>query len=127
MYQKAKLFEDDDISNKILKESNPAKIKGLGRKVKGFNEKTWKRNRSNIVIKGNYLKFSQNDNLKQKLIDTGDRELVEATPKSDRIWGIGYRSHEVPVDRKKWGLNLLGKALMEVRTILNNEETKTED
>ena len=124
MLNKAKLFEDEESAIKILKERNAAKIKGLGRNVRWFKQKIWNKNRSIIVIKGNYLKFSQNEQLKKNLLDTGDRELVEATPSSDRIWGIGYRAHEVPENRSLWGLNLLGKALMEVRSMLLQEDKK---
>ncbi|WP_444942547.1 NADAR domain-containing protein [Microbulbifer sp. ZKSA004] len=57
--------------------------------------------------------------LKQFLLNTEDRVLVEASP-VDRIWGIGLAqdnsASENPNDWK--GLNLLGFALMEVRARL---------
>ncbi|CAF5152204.1 unnamed protein product, partial [Rotaria sp. Silwood1] len=49
MYPKAKLFNDDDIARKILDAKKSAKCKGLGRKVKSFNEQTWMDNRTKIV------------------------------------------------------------------------------
>jgi ribA/ribD-fused uncharacterized protein len=120
MYNKAMLFEDVNIAKQIMKGGNPKTVKALGRQVKGFHEKTWKKERMNIVIQGNYYKFSQNDNFKKKLLDTGDTELVEASP-YDRIWGIGFTADKAEGKRNKWGLNLLGKALVEVRTMLANE------
>lgn len=53
---------------------------------------------------------------------TGDKVIVEASPR-DRIWGIGMgASNPDASNPAKWrGLNLLGFALMEVRSIGNNE------
>lgn len=59
--------------------------------------------------------------LRELLLETGDRELVEASP-MDRIWGIGFGAAKAgTVGRERWGLNLLGKALMEVRAMLRRE------
>jgi len=53
------------------------------------------------------------------LIATGDRVLVEASPR-DTIWGIGMgASNPDAKDPTKWrGRNLLGFALMEARASL---------
>ena len=63
-------------------------------------------------------KFEQNEALKEFLVNTGDRILVEASLR-DKIWGIGpEQNHTDAADLNKWrGLNLLGFALMEVRNI----------
>lgn len=52
--------------------------------------------------------------LRQRLLQMGDRELVEASP-MDKIWGIGFTEYDAEDNRQWWGLNLLGKALMEAR------------
>ncbi|KAK4212533.1 hypothetical protein QBC37DRAFT_483735 [Rhypophila decipiens] len=50
------------------------------------------------------------------------RELVEAASR-DRIWGIGFTaSNALKVEKEQWGQNLLGKALMEVRKRLVEEQ-----
>ncbi|TPX16577.1 uncharacterized protein E0L32_003871 [Thyridium curvatum] len=60
--------------------------------------------------------------LRARLLATGGRELVEASP-FDRVWGIGYREeHAEGVGREDWGENLLGRALMEVREIFRKED-----
>ncbi len=65
-------------------------------------------------------KFSQNDHLRKKLLETGTRIIVEASAK-DYIWGIGI-SFKDAVNGDKWkGLNLLGKVLMKVRKKLGNK------
>ena len=122
MSEKAKLFKDEETNQLILKETSQRNIKQLGRLIKNFNEEVWNKNKINIVVQGNFLKFSQNEELKQFLIETGSKILVEASPK-DRIWGIGL-DEKNPDARNplKWkGLNLLGFSLMEVRDIINNK------
>lgn len=49
----------------------------------------------------------------------------QASPR-DRIWGIGFGRERAESQRARWGLNLLGKALMRVRDRLKTEEL-TED
>jgi predicted NAD-dependent protein-ADP-ribosyltransferase YbiA (DUF1768 family) len=44
----------------------------------------------------------------------------------DRIWGIGLGEAVAEESREKWGLNLLGKALMVARKRLR-EEAEDED
>lgn len=63
-----------------------------------------------------FAKFSQNENLKQQLIDTGSRIIAEASP-YDKIWGIGLsEDNPMALDSTKWiGQNLLGEVLMTVR------------
>lgn len=117
MYQKALLFQDAEAAQEILASQNPAQVKRLGRKIQGFDEQTWRDHRTKIVFAGNYAKFTQNDELRQLLLHTGERPLVEASP-FDRIWGIGYSAEKAEANRQKWGLNLLGQVLGEVREVL---------
>lgn len=116
MAQKAKLFGDDEIFQKILHSSHPKEVKALGRLVKKYQEDVWQQHRFAIVVAGNVAKFSQNQDLKQFLLGTGERVLVEASP-VDKIWGIGLATdHENAEKPLQWkGLNLLGFALMQVR------------
>ncbi len=109
------------IFNKIKKSNSPKTIKALGRKVQGFDGKIWNKFRYKIVTNGNYLQFTQNEQFKKILINTGDNILVEAS-RYDKIWGIGLNEKQaIKVGYKIWnknGLNLLGKSLMEVRSML---------
>ena len=88
MAHKALLFNDLEIYDEILKESNPAKVKALGRLVKGFIKKRWDEASFDIVVKGNIAKFSQNPKLHEFLLATGSKIIVEASPR-DLILGIG--------------------------------------
>ncbi|OJD39821.1 uncharacterized protein BKCO1_2000242 [Diplodia corticola] len=122
MAQKANLFGDTDIARQILAAPTPAKQKSLGRKVKNFDRKVWDENKLRIVEEGNWWKFTSSKEaarLADMLLATGDRELVEASP-YDRIWGIGFAREHADHVRDDWGENLLGKALMKVRTRLRD-------
>ena len=124
MAEKARLFSDHDSLGKILRAKSPMIIKNLGRTVKNRNgkkwtiadAKEWDAARFDVVVRGNFAKFSQNDKLKEYLMSTGDALLVEASPK-DKIWGIGLDADTAAkTPEKDWpGKNLLGKALMLVR------------
>ncbi len=54
-----------------------------------------------------YAKFTLNPELKEKLLATGDRELIEGNWHRDTYWGVCKRSGE--------GENHLGRMLMELR------------
>jgi len=56
-------------------------------------------------------KFTQHEDLKKILLDTGDRELIEDSP-VDYQWGCG---------KDGTGQNLLGKALVEIRQELRQK------
>ncbi|MEH1124941.1 NADAR family protein [Micromonospora sp. CPCC 206061] len=116
MAGKARLFADDDGVAAVLAAKSPGAAKAAGRKVRGFDEQRWTDARYDLVVAGNLAKFGQHPNLREFLVATGDRVLVEASP-YDRIWGIGMAPTHPDVQRPSaWrGLNLLGFALMDVR------------
>lgn len=116
MAEKARLFNDEEVLDKILSEDDPRKLKALGRQVKNYDNLIWIENRYNIVRKGNFLKFSQNERLRDELLKTDNLTLVEASP-DDTIWGIGMaEDHPDITNSGKWmGHNLLGIALGDVR------------
>ncbi len=123
MAKKAELFKDKDVLEQILIAKSAAEAKKLGRKVRNFDPKVWGENCFDIVCDGNYHKFSQHNDLKEFLLNTKERILVEASP-MDRIWGIGMaQSNENAENPRLWkGKNLLGFALMEARERLQNDE-----
>lgn len=119
MAQKAKLFGDKEIYDQILETSEQFRIKYLGRQVKDFNEEIWQKEKYDIVLKGNIAKFSQNEEIKEFLVNTGYKVIVEASP-YDIVWGIGMSEQEAQESNPtQWkGENLLGFALMEARDII---------
>lgn len=119
MAQKAILFKDDKVLSSIMKATTQKEIKSLGRKISNFNQQSWDKNKSNIVYNGNHLKFSQNLELLEVLLSTGDSIIAEASP-TDRIWGIGMSARK-DLTKNEWkGENLLGEVLMDVRKALSD-------
>jgi ribA/ribD-fused uncharacterized protein len=92
---------------------------GLLMLFRPFDKRNWETSCDGIVEQGNFLKFSQNPELKNILLGTGDKILVEASP-TDRIWGIGFDSENAEGNEKEWGKNKLGNALMKVRDRLRS-------
>ncbi|MGM9913471.1 NADAR family protein [Floccifex sp.] len=116
MYSKAVVFNDEETASKILKTDDVEEIKALGRMVYGYNESFWNGVRQIIVYKGLLAKFSQNEELKNKLKSTNDSLLAECAV-SDLVWGIGLSMHDKErFNVLAWkGKNLLGYTLMMVR------------
>lgn len=123
MWRKASLFNDAAVAKKVLEAKTPKECKNLGRKVEGFVLDVWYNNRMDIVRRACFLKFSQNPELQQQLLGTGDAILAEASP-FDRIWGIGLSKHQAKhMPPQNWiGQNLLGQILMEVRQELQQKQ-----
>ena len=116
MYRKAVWFQDHEIAEQILATEDAARIKELGRMVAGYEDSIWSGIRQMVVYEGLIEKFSQNSELCEQLLSTGDAILAECAV-IDRIWGIGV-AMDVPkrLDPSKWReQNLLGYALMMVR------------
>ena len=116
MAKKAECFGDKEALEQILSAKDPAQMKALGRQVCGFDAKVWDEVKFGVVLNASYLKFSQNATLRDFLLQTGSKILVEASP-VDKIWGIGLgASDENAQNPMKWrGQNLLGFALMRAR------------
>lgn len=118
MYNKAILFKDLKTAELILKAGHPRDVKDLGRKVAKFDIAYWDDAKFDIVCQGNFLKFLQNKNLLEKLVDKKfyNKCFVEASP-FDKVWGIGLSEDDPRVESEEtWqGENLLGEALTVVR------------
>lgn len=119
MSEKAKLFNDDESYKLIMNAKEPKEHKKLGRLVKNFDEIKWNKYAEQIVFDGNYAKFTQNLELKKKLIDTNDKIIIECSP-YDNIWGNGLNiSDTLKTNIYDWkGKNKLGNILMKVRDII---------
>ncbi|WP_444946014.1 NADAR family protein [Microbulbifer sp. VTAC004] len=119
MYKKAILFGDIKTADNILKEENPSEQQRLGRAVLGYESKTWDQHKLGVVWTANYLKFTQHEDLKERLLETNNKILAESSP-HDLIWGIGLSSDDNRIlNPDNWtGKNLLGEILMSIRSII---------
>lgn len=91
----------------IANASTPGKAKRIGRKVKLRPD--WESVKIQVMTDLVRQKFSKDRDLRQKLLDTGDEELVEGNRWGDRFWGISGGS----------GDNWLGQILMQIRDELS--------
>lgn len=125
MYSKARLFSDEACANRILAAEHPREHKRLGREVKGFDEAIWVERRVPIVRALCLAKFSQNPELADTLLSTGDLTLVEASPYDD-IWGVKMADSDLRIlDKRNWrGMNLLGQVLEQVRSELERTQQR---
>lgn len=129
MATKAEIFGDWETLEKIMRETDPAVQKKLGRQVKNFNEDYWNQFAKQTVYEGNYAKFTQNSEAKEALLATAGTFLVEASP-YDKIWGIGMSKSEAKdKDPSEWkGTNWLGEVLTKLREdLIKNEKTISEN
>lgn len=101
-YQSAKCTNETDAESVRL-EISPYKAKRIARKLP-MND-TFQESRIGIMYSVVFNKFSQNEDLKKLLLDTGDSELKEGNYWNDTFWGVC----------KGVGENHLGQILMGVR------------
>jgi ribA/ribD-fused uncharacterized protein len=132
MWNKAKMAGDEAVMRELMETISPRKQKALGRQVANFDSAEWDRIKFDVVVRGNWLKFTQADDaaycrdgqeptpLQNILLDTGSSYLCEASP-FDHVWGIGFSAVKASEMRSKWGQNLLGRALCVVREQIRNE------
>jgi ribA/ribD-fused uncharacterized protein len=124
MWLKAIYFNDEAKARDIfVKGGDPRVAKDLGREVKGYDEDKWSLVREEKMYTAVMAKFQSSEELKNKLLATGDKILVEGTP-FDPIWGVMIKWDDDRIlDEKNWkGQNLLGKVLMNVRKKLKDEK-----
>ena len=116
MYQKCIVFGDKESAEAVLATNDTGKQQEIGRNAGGYIGKVWEGMRQVVAMRGLYAKFSQNPELLQKLLDTGNAYLVECAH-SDVTWACGRTldSDEKRYADKWLGQNILGFALMEVR------------
>jgi ribA/ribD-fused uncharacterized protein len=119
MYSKCIIFGDTASAQKVLATEDTKEQQAIGRNAKGYVGSVWSGMRQIVAVRGLLAKFSQNEDLKRQLLDTGDAWLVECAH-SDTTWACGIRLNEDErFDSSKWrGQNILGFALMEVRSHL---------
>lgn len=106
-YQWEKANKNDD-KEKILNCIHPKNAKQIGRKVEMI--KDWDKLKLNFMYDILQCKF-ENTELKQKLIDTNNKELIEGNWWHDCFWGVCQCIN----CKNKPGLNHLGKSLMKIR------------
>jgi ribA/ribD-fused uncharacterized protein len=111
-FQAMKFPADPDYREKIRTAPTPEKAKLLGGNKAKKIDPQWDTKRDDVMRKALYAKFSQNEQLRNKLLSTGNRTLIEENP-TDGYWGSGNDGN---------GKNRLGVLLMELRSQLRKED-----
>ena len=126
MSLKAIHFEHEQSIKGILAMGNrhPSVYKKIGRKLPNYDKygPSWEAKRDAYMYEAVEAKFSQNEYLKRRLLDTGRNVLVEASP-YDKYWGAGFgKASRSIYDPTLWpGENRLGFILMELRDNLKDQ------
>ena len=107
-YFQAQKFTGTEYEDKIRKANSPMKAAELGRTRKVKIRKNWDKIKDNIMYEGLKAKFTQHADLKELLLSTGNKVLIEHT-ENDNYWGDGGNGK---------GKNRLGKLLMKIRSEL---------
>lgn len=100
-FAKAMMFGDREAAQAILAQTEGAKIKGEGRKVKGYNDAQWKKHRADFMKAFIKESFMQNPKALEQLLATGNATLTHNQ------------------DRSAWG-QMFPQILMQVREELRN-------
>lgn len=109
-YQAQKVVNED--KKKEFQYYHPGKAKRQGRKLKARTD--WDNVKNQYMYEIVLAKFLQNDDIRKKLIDTGDAILIEGNTWNDTYWGVCNGV----------GDNHLGKILMQVREEIKLMEVK---
>lgn len=110
-YFQAQKFEGTPHEDAIRTAANPKVAKSMGQDRKRPLRADWEKVKDTVMVRGVLAKFQTHTAIRQILLDTGDRLLVENAP-SDYYWGIGQDGS---------GRNQLGKTLMAVRKQLRDQ------
>lgn len=110
-------FQAQKTLNKIEKRAiaaapTPGKSKRMGRNVQLRPD--WEVIKDQVMLDALRLKFAVPE-MREKLLATGDEELVEGTWWHDKTWGVCYCP-----ECEGRGENRLGKLLMKVREEIKN-------
>ena len=114
-YKKSLHANDRATAKKILQARNANEAKILSKQIQGLNKQAWTTDAERIMELACFLKFSQNPDLMQKLLESKGT-LVEANP-NDKKWSCGLSLTNPHISNKeKWtGSNILGKVLQSVK------------
>ena len=111
-YLRAKTLNKPLAAAKIYLSRDPVEMKRIGDEL-GTSEE-WEQKKFDVMYLCLKMKFDQHKDLRDLLLNSGDCELVEATP--GRLWGCGATLSSNLLRKHDWpGENRQGKILMTVR------------
>ncbi|MGH1371856.1 MAG: NADAR family protein [Cellvibrionaceae bacterium] len=111
-YYQAMKFDDTNLQTKIRQASSPKKARKLGRTRLKKRRADWAKIKTTIMTRALYIRCKSHPCAWKALYETDDLTLVENSS-YDYFWGCG---------RDRRGENHYGKALMNVRQKLREED-----
>lgn len=109
-YFQAQKFLELELQEYIRASSTPGESARRGRDRSLPLRSNWEMVKDEVMYRALEAKFTQHEDLKIKLLETGEARLVEHT-RNDTYWGDGGDGS---------GQNMLGKLLMRLRQQLEN-------
>ena len=123
----AKLFDDQEHLPQLLAAKTADEISYSVKDVPGDleqNKEKWNEQLRKLIYQVNLAKFRRYPELAAKLLET-QNAMIGAYEPGDEIIGIGISLENVDSkDPAKWGENVLGKALMNIRDVLRAEQSE---
>jgi ribA/ribD-fused uncharacterized protein len=110
-YYVAHKTDDDKLHQTAMKQSFK-KLKAFGRGLTLRDD--WETEKYEIMAQALYLKFTQHEDLKEKLLATNDMFILEGNDWHDNYWGACNCNKCASIK----GKNTLGQLLMELREFL---------
>ena len=121
LQQKSLFFGDEISAHSIMKSEHAQRMKSISHRIKGVDESKWMKSARGVMRKACQMKFTQNADLREKLLKTkGD--LVEANGR-DCYFSCGLSLSDPNIlDKSTWcGENILGQILTQLRNDLNKK------
>jgi ribA/ribD-fused uncharacterized protein len=124
-YRKAELFGDVSSQQEIMKRNCRGKWTKGGKNIRGFRPETWYQCRDTLSYEGHRARIMQNAALQKALLDTGDKEIGDASG-DNTTYQVGLKASDPRIlDTRNWiGENRNGKYLMKVRDELREQENR---
>ena len=99
----------------ILNCEDAADCKAVSRDITNIDRKGWSETTETLCYNGIRAKFTQNEHFIEKLLENGDKTLIEAS--YDDIWGTGQPlGSRDCLTKNKWkSAGILGHILMRIR------------
>lgn len=110
-YFQAMKFQSKADQEEIRQANSPMLAAKMGRDRKRTLRRDWESAKVNVMREALLAKFTQHEDLRQLLLNTGDAKIIEHTANDD-YWGDGGDG---------LGKNMLGRLLSELRTTLRTQ------
>jgi len=110
-YFQAQKFVGSDFEEEVRLAKTPMEAARMGRDRNKPLRQDWEQVKDEIMMKAVLQKFTTHSDIRDILISIGNEEIIEETT-DDYYWGCGTTGT---------GKNMLGKILMEVRSLLRAE------